>query len=421
MANANIAIVNATSTFDQWRINTNDLITDRNMLRNSNYVKDDGNFVVANGILSLTKGTGVNLTVTNDAAVSNQLTVKSLVVTDTLTAVNFTSTSFSAISDKANAAYGQANSAYIQANLAYSTANTGLLTPVYRNGTLVATRRGLNIIQSTNMTVTVSDNVSSNLIDIAFSSTGGGGGGTTYIDDAAQNALPVGIVTKTAAGVYAARSVVAGTGVSVTNGNGVSGNVSVGLAGSGVAAGTYGNATAVPQIVVDSTGRVTSATNVAISAGGSTTPGGANTQLQFNNNGAFGGAATVTFESSKQKLTSSGNTFLTGTIIDTPVTTQVGSQTIDGTYAGKVVVCNNTSAAVMTLNAVSSSEYPGGGFSVTFIKRNTGNVTFAAGAGLNLLFYSPTTAATANIANRYSSVTAVYTTFNEVILIGDLT
>jgi len=51
MANANITVVNLVNTFDEWRAATNDLIEDRNNLRNSSYVKDNSDFKIANGVL----------------------------------------------------------------------------------------------------------------------------------------------------------------------------------------------------------------------------------------------------------------------------------------------------------------------------------------------------------------------------------
>lgn len=59
--------------------------------------------------------------------------------------------------------------------------------------------------------------------------------------------------------------VTAGTGLS---GGGASGAVTLSLGTSGVTAGTYGNATTMPQFTVDTYGRITGVSNIAISAGG---------------------------------------------------------------------------------------------------------------------------------------------------------
>ena len=69
----------------------------------------------------------------------------------------------------------------------------------------------------------------------------------------------------------------AGTGViSVATGTGLTGGPittsgTISMAASGVTAGTYGSASNVAQIVVDALGRVTSATNIALSSGGNVT------------------------------------------------------------------------------------------------------------------------------------------------------
>ena len=71
MANANISSVQVTNTFDEWRVATNNLVTDRNILRNGPYVKDNSNFTVANGTVTVSRtGGGTLLTVTGNGGIS---------------------------------------------------------------------------------------------------------------------------------------------------------------------------------------------------------------------------------------------------------------------------------------------------------------------------------------------------------------
>ena len=66
-------------------------------------------------------------------------------------------------------------------------------------------------------------------------------------------------------------NVIAGTGLS--GGGALTGNVTLNLANTAVVAGTYGNASAVSQIVVDAQGRITSAGNVTIAIANSAVSG----------------------------------------------------------------------------------------------------------------------------------------------------
>lgn len=73
-----------------------------------------------------------------------------------------------------------------------------------------------------------------------------------------------GLIARTAANTMATRTVTAGTGLSVSNGDGVSGDPTVSITASGVTASTYGSATQVSQVAINASGQATSATNVSI-------------------------------------------------------------------------------------------------------------------------------------------------------------
>ena len=77
------------------------------------------------------------------------------------------------------------------------------------------------------------------------------------------------ITTAVTFGDLAAINVIAGVGL--TGGGPIDADVTVDLEDTGVAPGTYGDATHVPRIVIDPQGRITSATDVAISGGGGST------------------------------------------------------------------------------------------------------------------------------------------------------
>ena len=82
-------------------------------------------------------------------------------------------------------------------------------------------------------------------------------------------------------------NVIAGTGLS--GGGALTGNVTLNLANTAVVAGTYGNASAVSQIVVDAQGRITSAGNVTIAIANSAVSGLGTMSTQNANNVAITG------------------------------------------------------------------------------------------------------------------------------------
>lgn len=88
-----------------------------------------------------------------------------------------------------------------------------------------------------------------------------------------------GQVLSVSSGGLPAWSTLSGTGTvtSITAGTGLTGGTitstgTIGLDTSGVTAGSYGSASAVPVLTVDATGRITSASTASISAGGMTNP-----------------------------------------------------------------------------------------------------------------------------------------------------
>lgn len=93
MANVNISQVTLASTFDNWRVATNDLIQDRNLLRNYSYVKDESDFKIANGALRIARtndGTLLYLEGSANAYIGGQLEAKDLLITGNAVVGNLT-------------------------------------------------------------------------------------------------------------------------------------------------------------------------------------------------------------------------------------------------------------------------------------------------------------------------------------------
>ena len=115
----------------------------------------------------------------------------------------------------------------------------------------------------------------------------------------------------------------------------------------GASAATYGSSTNVPQIVVDANGRITSITNVAVSGGGGT-PGGSDTQIQFNDGGStFGGDSGLTYNKTTDTLTVAGGIIVTGVVTATDF-----NSSSDITLKNNVRTIENPLAKVMSIRGV---------------------------------------------------------------------
>ena len=189
----------------------------------------------------------------------------------------------------------------------------------------------------------------------------------------------------------------------------------------GASANTYGNGTAVPQIVVDANGRITSITNVAISGGG-----GGGSGVFVNNGSLVGFAGTINFNPNTFAVTSLSAGIVTATVIAAPnagfatfarwsgistiasvagfssVATHAGVSTVSSvagfaTYATSAGVSTLsqglTGTPNVTVGIITATRFVGSGISLTgivtsitagsgiSINQSTGNVTITATGG----------------------------------------
>lgn len=148
-------------------------------------------------------------------------------------------------------------------------------------------------------------------------------------------------------------NVTAGTGLS--GGGNLASNVTINLANTAVSVGSYGNATLIPQITVDAQGRITSASNIAVQAGGSGTVTQVNTGT-----GLTGGPVTTTGTISLADTAVTAGSYGTSS--------QVSQVTIDA--QGRITSASNVAIAI------SNSAVSGLG---TMSTQNANNVNITGG------------------------------------------
>jgi hypothetical protein len=155
-------------------------------------------------------------------------------------------------------------------------------------------------------------------------------------------------------------NVIAGTGMS--GGGALTGNVTLNLANTAVAAGIYGNASAVSQITVDAQGRITSAGNVTIAIANSAVSGLGTMSTQNANNVAITGGTVNGITGNVVGAVPNGT--ITNTLLQNSTAT-LGNATItlggttssvgNLTLANVTVSSGNVTANVSMTNATNTS------------------------------------------------------------------
>ena len=81
MSNANVNLIQTSNTFDTWRTRDNNLANTLNELRNGNFYKDGGNFIVATGSLIVIPTFGTGLQIGGDALIGGTTTMNTQITT----------------------------------------------------------------------------------------------------------------------------------------------------------------------------------------------------------------------------------------------------------------------------------------------------------------------------------------------------
>lgn len=165
------------------------------------------------------------------------------------------------------------------------------------------------------------------------------------------------------------QNVVAGTGITVTGFSGESQDLTVALDASGVVATTYGGSTNIPVLVVDTYGRITSASNASISTSFGLTGDSGSDTLYGGDVLAFVGAAGLVTAVSDNTITF----------------TNTGVTNLDGT-AGEISLTSTTGniTASLATSGVTAGLYGNGKVIPSLTVDSKGRLTLASNVNIDL-------------------------------------
>jgi hypothetical protein len=206
--------------------------------------------------------------------------------------------------------------------------------------------------------------------------------------------------------------VIAGTALS--GGGQLTGNVTINLANTTVASGTYGNATTVARVTVDAQGRLTNVTNVAISISNTAVANLGTMSVQNANAVAITGGTidnvsiggTTTNNANIATATVANLTVTGGTKLNSLTGYVFANNTSNATASTTIPVANVSGAVPNTVYVIAGTNLTGGGAltgNVTINSAYNGTVTNVA-TGTGLTGGPVTTTGTISLAN--TTVTA---------------
>lgn len=218
----------------------------------------------------------------------------------------------------------------------------------------------------------------------------------------------IGIVVSDGTGQAKTVSISAGTGIAVTNANGVAGNPSVALTDTAVTTGTYGDATHVGAVTVDQQGRITSASSAAIAFPVTSVLGRTGDVVAASDDYTLTqiGAPTANFAMAGHKLTGLAAATATGDALSYGNAGNLSSLDVTGNVAfGTHTATGSTSPLTLDLGASYSSV---AGANPKLLLYNDGTNKYGLGVSSGLLyFFSPNSSP---IAFYFATTKAFYVT-----------